>query len=54
MILHRVALVFCLSGLLSGCDSFQPRQISRADLQNGMPPLTGTLPNGVIADNPSR
>ena len=54
MIPYRVALAVCLSALLSGCSSFQPKQISLADLRNGMPPLTGTLPNGVIANNPSK
>ena len=54
MIPCRVALALCLSALLSGCASFQPRQLSLADIRSGMPPLTGTLPNGVIANNPSR
>lgn len=54
MVVHRVALLVCLSSLLFGCNSFQPRQLTQADLQNGMPPLTGTLPNGIIGDNSTK
>lgn len=53
MTAQRMASLLLLT-LLAGCDSFQPKQISRAQLGSGMPPLTGTLPNGAIADNPSR
>ena len=54
MTTQRIALIVCLSSLLFGCDSFEPRQISRAELKSGMPPLTGTLPNGIMADNASK
>ena len=49
-----VAVPLFLLGLAGCDDSFQPRQISRADATTGMPPLTGTLPNGVIGDSPTR
>ncbi|WP_428376309.1 hypothetical protein [Lichenicoccus sp.] len=46
-----VALMLGL-GLLAACTpNTPPRQISNDRLHNGNPPLTGTLPNGVIGDN---
>ena len=43
-----------LLAALSGCDDFQPRQLSRSQATSGMPPLTGTLPNGVIGDSATK
>ena len=54
MTMRRIVLIACLSSSLFGCSSFEPRQISRAEISSGMPPLTGTLPNGIMADNASR
>ncbi len=54
MTTQRIALILRVSSLLSGCDSYQPRQLTHADIASGMPPLTGTLPNGIMADNASR
>ena len=37
---------------VASCTSFQPHQITRQELSTGNPPLTGTLPNGVMEDSP--
>ncbi len=40
---------------LAACDSTdQPRQISKDRASSGIPPLTGTLPNGVIGDSATK
>ena len=47
--------VLALLGALSGCDDgFQPRQLSRQQATSGLPPLTGTLPNGVIGNSETK
>ncbi len=47
--------VLVLLGALSGCDDgFQPRQLSKQQATTGLPPLTGTLPNGVIGNSETR
>ncbi|WP_171034205.1 hypothetical protein [Lichenicoccus roseus] len=40
--------------VLAGCESYHPRQISNEQLNNGMPPLTGVLPNGVMEDSATK
>jgi hypothetical protein len=53
-ILVVLAAVVSLGGL-AGCDSsYQPHQISKERLASGMPPLTGTLPNGIIGDSATK
>ena len=54
MTTRRIVLIACLSTSLFGCTPFEPRQISRAEISSGMPPLTGVLPNGIMADNASK
>nr|WP_321983777.1 hypothetical protein [uncultured Lichenicoccus sp.] len=46
-----VALMLGLALVAACTPDTPPRQISNQRLQNGNPPLTGTLPNGVIQDN---
>ena len=52
----KLAALAALSLLaaLSGCDGFQPRQLSKQQATTGMPPLTGTLPNGVIGNSETK
>ena len=50
-----VAVMVLLFLPLCGCDpSFQPRQLGKDDVKGGMPPLTGTLPNGVIGNSETK
>ena len=49
------ALAVLVLAVLSGCDDgFQPRQITRQQATTGMPPSTGTLPNGVIGNSETK
>ena len=49
------AAVILLLTILAGCDSsYHPREISKDRASSGMPPLTGTLPNGVIGDSSTK
>ena len=48
------ALAILVALLASGCDDFQPRQLTRQQATSGLPPLTGTLPNGVIGNSETR
>ena len=51
-----IALALLLMAL-AACNSdsnTQPRQISKERAGNGIPPLTGTLPNGVIGDSATK
>ena len=55
MNLYAASAVLLLLGTLSGCDDgFQPRQLTRQQATTGLPPLTGTLPNGVIGNSETR
>ncbi len=47
-------IALALLAALSGCDDFQPRQLSTSQATSGMPPLTGTLPNGVIGNSETK
>ena len=49
------AAAILLLTILAGCDNtYQPRQISKDRASSGIPPLTGTLPNGVIGDSSTK
>ena len=51
-----IALAVLLMAL-AACSSdsgSQPRQISKERSSSGIPPLTGTLPNGVIGDSATK
>ena len=55
MNLSAACAVLAALAVLSGCgDGFQPRQITRQQATTGMPPLTGTLPNGVIGNSETK
>ena len=55
MNLSAATAVLVLLGALSGCDDgFQPRQITKQQATTGLPPLTGTLPNGVIGNSETK
>ena len=52
---HRPLACALLLLALSGCgDGFQPKQITRHQATTGLPPLTGTLPNGVIGNSETK
>ncbi len=54
MNLPAASAVLAVLAVLSGCDGFQPRQITRQQATTGMPPSTGTLPNGVIGNSETK
>ncbi len=55
MNLPAASAVLLVLAALSGCDDgFQPRQITRQQATTGMPPSTGTLPNGVIGNSETK
>ena len=49
-----LALLLMALAACSGDGNTQPRQISRERAGSGIPPLTGTLPNGVIGDSATK
>lgn len=49
-----VALMLGVALLAACTPNTPPRQISNERLNNGNPPLTGTLPNGVIGDSATK
>ena len=54
MNLPAASALLLVLAVLSGCDDFQPRQITRQQATTGMPPSTGTLPNGVIGNSETK
>ncbi len=55
MSMQTAFVVLVVLGALSGCDDgFQPRQLTRQQATTGLPPLTGTLPNGVIGNSETK
>ena len=54
MNLSAVPAVLLVLAVLSGCDGFQPRQITKQQATTGLPPSTGTLPNGVIGNSETK
>ena len=55
MNLPAASTVLLVLAVLSGCDDgFQPRQLTRQQATTGLPPLTGTLPNGVIGNSETK
>ena len=54
MNLPAASAVLLILAVLSGCDDFQPRQLTRQQATTSLPPLTGTLPNGVIGNSETK
>ena len=49
-----IALALLLMTLAACSSSYQPAPISKERASSGIPPLTGTLPNGVIGDSATK
>ena len=47
-------LLMALAACSNSDSNTQPRQISKDRAGSGIPPLTGTLPNGVIGDSATK
>ncbi len=53
--LSAASALLVVLAALSGCDDgFQPHQITKQQATSGLPPLTGTLPNGVIGNSETK